>query len=113
MFIQLMPEFGQLNSASSGVCYICNVDRQPKAEGVVSTGHFIEAEGLLELCKACVLEMAALFGVVEGDRALRLGDTNRRLGMQLKASLATQDAQGKTITALAEQLSDLIELARG
>ncbi len=114
MFIQLIPEFSEVGvSATPGVCYMCRTDRQPKAEGVASTGHFIEAEGLMELCKACVLELAALFGVCEPENAERLRSTNRRLGMQLKASLTTQEAQSKLLAAQASQIDDLIELARG
>ena len=108
MFIQTYPEFHSAGvSASPGVCYFCGTHRRAEEEAVLSTGVAIHMEGMLELCRACVLEMASHFGAIAPEKAAQLRETNRRLGAQLRASLAVQDSQARQVEALTDQVEAL------
>ncbi len=108
--MQTYREFSGLGvAATPGVCYLCNTPRQPSAEVVVNTGRFIEGEGVLEVCRACVLEMAGFFGVAAPDKAANLRQQNRTLGAHLRASLNAQHAQSVHIVALQDQLEVLLD----
>lgn len=84
--VQLLSEYP--SAAPGSVCYRCGADRKP----VIDTGVSIDMEGGLYLCHACVEEMASLLGMIQGEKAEELRQSNRALGQRNKALRETNDA---------------------
>lgn len=84
--VQLLSEYP--SAAPGSVCYRCGSDRKP----VIDTGVSIDMEGGLYLCHACVEEMASLLGMIQGEKAEELRQSNRALGQRNKALRETNDA---------------------
>lgn len=109
---QLVPDFGDVgHSASPGLCYICGSDQQEADPGVVSTGKWIEAEGIMEICAACLIEASALVGCVGPVKAAEVAErldalrlSNRSLGRQVKALLAENDSIRERLMDAQERL---------
>lgn len=78
--MQLIPEFNGPISASHGLCYLCHLPRRAGDEGVVDTGINIHMEGGLEICKPCIVEMAAMFGCLTPEKSKDLLKANREYG---------------------------------
>lgn len=105
--MQLIPGFGGVgSSASPGLCYRCRSHVQHDAP-VVSTGIWVEMEGLVEFCRQCVVEMASLYGLIAPDKAEALRKSNRSLGQQLKAQYGVQASLDKQVSALNDQIEAL------
>lgn len=83
--VQLLSEYP--SAAPGGVCYRCGSGRKP----VIDTGVSIEMEGGLYLCHACVEEMAALLGMISGEKATELRQNNRNLGQRNKSLNETNE----------------------
>ncbi len=90
---KLIPEFpGRPLSASPG-CYFCGQDKGRDAPGVLDLNHYIDMEGYVFLCVACVEWLAGLCGLLSRreveklqEKVAELGASNRKLGMELKSA---------------------------
>lgn len=105
--MQLIPEFnGPELSASGGVCYFCGSGRQPSDKGIVLTDINIHMEGIIEVCRNCVVQMSALYGCLSPEAADDLRARNREFGRRAGVAekrLAKNDIISGLITELQEE----------
>lgn len=84
---QVLPEYP--NATIGNTCLVCNSDLRPrsqnKADGkeyALSTGVFIDFEGLVVICESCITEAAHLLKFVPEHAVENLRKNNRELGRQ-------------------------------
>lgn len=87
-----------------GGCSICNSDLRKdnagKQERAITTGVYIEMEGLFTICESCLTEGANLIGMIPTPRAQALAVKNRELGLEnhrLKGRLAAMERAVETL----------------
>jgi hypothetical protein len=78
--LQIVPAIPA--DAIGAVCYFHG--SEPIGEGVLDTGIFIDFEGRIAICRACVLEAASLYGAASPEKADELRAKNRLLGGEVR-----------------------------
>lgn len=111
--MQLIPDFTLDGSASAALCFRCRCPKKDGDAGVLSTGMVgevwrdgfgVPGEDRIELCRACVEEMASIFGMVSVEKAEGLRRNNRQFGLDI-GKLKRQLAAYEQISGLVESLS--------
>ncbi len=98
----LLPEFP--NGTRHNACLVCNSDLRQNPDNThelaISTGIYIDFEGLLCICQSCLTEAARLLDLIPASEIERLQKNNRELGRQNRQLKDEQTTAKRTIADL-------------